>query len=323
MAVSKRAPKLLPSAFRMATNLGCACCRRCFLPFSSRALDKIRGLSSHDLTLLRNSLGEVFHFSSALVPQAAFASVNLIHATTDKHRSINKLYSVKMERRPSNRHPGARRRILVPGLPLSSQRGVAQATAGTNPLGRRSCPARRLTTRHLVATMAGTRRQCRYWTFGSSFRPPAPACAASPQRLSSSRGGVAPLAEQTTMAGIGPRAVALSQHGVGLRDLVFNASRKSFAGQVALSLPQPYPHHIQTAAIARTRHSRGHCCLGPLSSTLRRPAWSPVRRLHRGLAGGRLPVGTLFAAWWSEYAASPTPHEGADRCCRTDFTLLK
>jgi hypothetical protein len=64
-------------------------------------------------------------------------------------------------------------------------------------------------------------------------------------------GGVAPLTEHTTMAGIGPRAVALSMHGAGLRDLVFNASRKSFAGGVALSLPPPHPHHIQAAAIAR------------------------------------------------------------------------
>jgi hypothetical protein len=81
------------------------------------------------------------------------------------------------------------------------------------------------------------------------------------------------------MAGIGPRAVALSQHGAGLRDLVFNASRKSFAGGVALSLPPPHPHHIQAAAIAR--NSTACTVVG---------ATSP-----RGLAGGRLPVGTLFA----------------------------
>ena len=92
-------------------------------------------------------------------------------------------------------------------------------------------------------------------------------------------GGFAPLAEQTTMAGIGPRAVALSQHGAGLRDLVFNASRKSFAGGVALSLPPPHPTTSKRRPSRGTRHSRWHCCLGPLSSTLRRPARSSVRRL--------------------------------------------
>ena len=81
------------------------------------------------------------------------------------------------------------------------------------------------------------------------------------------------------MAGIGPRAVALSQHGAGLRDLVFNASRKSFAGGVALSLPPPHPTTSKRRPSRGTRHSRWHCCLGPLSSTLRRPARSSVRRL--------------------------------------------
>jgi hypothetical protein len=82
-------------------------------------------------------------------------------------------------------------------------------------------------------------------------------------------------------AGIGPLAVALSQHGAGLRDLVFNASRKSFAGGVALALSQPHPRqrHTEPRPSRGTRHSRWHCCLGPLSSTLRRPARSSVRRL--------------------------------------------
>jgi hypothetical protein len=69
------------------------------------------------------------------------------------------------------------------GLALSSPGGVAAGIWFTSIAHPRDT---------MPPSIAGTRRQCWHFTLGPSFRPPAPACAASPQRLSSSRGGVAP-----------------------------------------------------------------------------------------------------------------------------------